>query len=137
LADDFNERSGRRGDFAGKGLNINLVGTNKVLTATVVGLTTATTAPDFAITAGAAAKVAFTTQPSASTVSDVAFAQQPVVAIQDAEGNTVTTAADLVTLTLTTGTGVLGGTISMNAVAAWPTLRGRDSTSTWLAQTRC
>jgi len=96
-------------DFSGKGLNINLVGTNKVLTATVVGLTTATTAPDFAITVGAAAKVAFTTQPSASTAAATAFAQQPVVVIQDAEGNTVTTAADLVTLTLTTGTGVLGG----------------------------
>jgi len=45
---------------------------------------------------------------------------QPVVAIQDAMGNTVTTGADSTTnvvLTLTAGTGTLSGTVSMYAVA--------------------
>ena len=68
------------------------------------------------VTNGSASKLAFTTQPSASTVSGAAFAQQPVVAVHDAAGNTVTDATDLITLTLTTGTGTLGGTLAMNAV---------------------
>jgi alpha-L-rhamnosidase len=67
----------------------------------------------------AASQLVVTTQPSASTVAGVAFAQQPVVTIEDQFGNTVTSGADStvsVGLALTTGTGALGGTISMNAV---------------------
>ena len=90
-------------------------------TATVTaGTRTATTSPAFAITFASASQVAFTTQPSASTVAGVAFAQQPVVTIEDQYGNTVTSGADStvsVALTLTTGAGTLGGTTSMNAVA--------------------
>jgi hypothetical protein len=70
-------------------------------------------------TAGAASQVVFTTQPSASTVAGVAFAQQPVVTIEDQFGNTVTSGSDStvsVALTLTTGVGSLGGTTSMAAV---------------------
>jgi len=73
-----------------------------------------------AVSHGAAAQLAFSTQPSASTVLNVPFATQPVVQIQDASGNLVTNGADAtvnVALTLTTGIGVLGGTTSMNAVA--------------------
>jgi len=79
----------------------------------VVGVAT----HDITVTAGTATKVAFTTQPSASTVAGVAFAQQPVVKIQDANGNTVTTATDQVIITKTTGTGSLNGTMAMDAVA--------------------
>ena len=68
------------------------------------------------VTNGLDIKLAFTTQPSVSTVSGVAFAQQPIVTIQDAAGNTVITATDSITLSLSTGTGTLGGTLSMNAV---------------------
>jgi Invasin, domain 3/Protein of unknown function (DUF1566) len=68
------------------------------------------------VTNGSASKLAFTTQPSSSTVSGAAFAQQPVVTIEDAAGNRVSSATGLITLTLTTGTGTLGGTLSMNAV---------------------
>jgi len=109
-------------DFTGKGLNINLVGTNKVLTATATvaaGVKTTTTSPAFTITFAAASQVVFTTQPSASTVAGVAFAQQPVVKIEDAFGNVVTSGADSsvsVALTLTTGTGSLTGTATMSAV---------------------
>ncbi len=111
-------------DFAANGLNIDLAGSNKVLTATAtlagVGVVTTTTAPAFSIVPGAAAKIVFTTQPSASTVMNTAFAVQPVVTIEDLAGNTVDTGADStvsITLSLHTGTGVLGGTSSMNAVA--------------------
>src|SRR5207237_630747 len=106
-------------DFVGKGLNIDLVGANKVLTATATvaaGVKTTTTGA-FTITFAAASQIVFTTQPSASTVAGVAFATQPVATIEDAFGNTVTGGADStvnVVLTKTTGTGTLGGTTSMN-----------------------
>ena len=71
------------------------------------------------VSAAAANHLAFTTQPSASTVAGVAFATQPVVKIEDPYDNVVTTGTDStasVDLTLTTGTGTLGGTVSMTAV---------------------
>ena len=64
--------------------------------------------------------LAFTTHPSASTAAGVAFAQQPVVTIKDAAGNTITTGADAtatVTLSLTNGLGALIGTVTEVAVA--------------------
>ena len=70
-------------------------------------------------TRAAASKLEFTTQPSPSTLTGVAFAQQPVVKIEDPFGNVATSGADAtvnVALTLTTGTGVLSGTTAMNAV---------------------
>ena len=106
------------------GLSVDLAGTNKVLTATSGTLTSATTSPAFTITAGTATKVALTTQPSASTVAGTAFAQQPVVTIQDAQGNTVTSATDNVTIALTTGTGTLSGTATVAAVAGVATFTG-------------
>ena len=54
------------------------------------GTLTAATSSSFAITVGTAAKIGFTTSPSAST-GGVAFTTQPVVAMQDLGGNTVTT----------------------------------------------
>ena len=106
------------------GLSVDLAGTNKVLTATSGTLTSATTSPAFTITAGTATKVALTTQPSASTAAGTAFAQQPVVTIQDAQGNTVTSATDNVTIALTTGTGTLSGTATVAAVAGVATFTG-------------
>lgn len=72
------------------------------------------------VSPAAASKIAFTTEPSASTAFSIPFATQPVVAIQDAFGNLITSGGDetaTITMTLTTGTGTLGGTTSMNAVA--------------------
>jgi hypothetical protein len=105
------------------GLSVDKAGAGYTLTAT--GSTVDTSAgtvvsSPFDVTVGPAAKLAFTTQPSSSTVAGMAFATEPVVAIQDAGGNTVTTGADSttnVTLTLTTGAGTLSGTVSMAAVA--------------------
>ena len=77
---------------------LDKVGTNKVLTAEVTGLTPATTDPAFAITESVATHVAFTTQPSTSTVAGVEFATQPVVTIRDAFSNTVTSASSNVML---------------------------------------
>ena len=59
------------------------------LTATSGTLTSDTSAP-FTITTSSATSLSFTTDPSSST-GGTAFATQPVVEVQDAGGNTVTT----------------------------------------------
>lgn len=70
---------------------------------------------------GAAVKLGYTQQPSTSP-SGVAFATQPKVAIQDAVGNTVTTASASITLAkvnpTTGGPGTLGGCTSAVATVA-------------------
>ena len=73
------------------------------LTAAASGLTSATST-SFTITVGTASQLAFTTNPSNSTIG-TAFATQPVVTVRDAGGNTVTTSTASVTLTLTTPAG--------------------------------
>lgn len=76
--------------------------------------------------AGAAAKLAFTTQPSATAVSGTNFGTMPVVKVQDANGNTVTGAVDAITLSASTtattcataATGTIAATTNpLNAVA--------------------
>lgn len=76
--------------------------------------------------AGAAAKLAFTTQPAAAAVSGINFSRQPVVTIQDANGNTVTGAVNAITLSASTtattcataATGTIAATSNpLNAVA--------------------
>jgi hypothetical protein len=81
------------------GCKVDKIGTY-TLTAAATGLTSATSS-SFTVTVGAAAKVAFTTQPGGGT-SQAVWTTQPVVAVQDAGGNTVTTDTSSVTLTLTT-----------------------------------
>jgi hypothetical protein len=62
-------------------------------------------------TAGAAASIAYTVQPSGGREFH-AFTAQPVVAVTDALGNTVTSAAGTVTLSRQSGTGALTGTLT-------------------------
>jgi hypothetical protein len=83
------------------------------LSAASPGLTSATSAT-FAITVGPAARLGFTTQPGGGTAGTT-WAAQPVVAVQDAGGNTVVGATDTVTLALTAGTGTAGATIACPA----------------------
>jgi autotransporter-associated beta strand protein len=82
-------------------------------------LDTSVASASVTVDSAAASQIVFTTQPSASTPLNTPFATQPVVQIRDAFGNLVTTGGDAtanVSLTLTTGTGTLGGTTSINAV---------------------
>src|SRR6059058_2171156 len=73
-------------------LSLNLAGTGYTLTATATGLTRATsTAFNISVTVGPAAKLAFTVQPS-NAVGGAAITPAVQVAIQDAQGNIVTTA---------------------------------------------
>lgn len=92
-----------------------VAGTN-TLTATVSGLTPVT----FTATgvAGAAARLALTTAPSATAVNRVALATQPVVQLQDANSNAASGANVTITVTTSVG-GVVGtATASTNASGA-------------------
>lgn len=78
------------------------------LLATSTGLTSATSGL-FSIAAAAASKLAFTTQPSNGNAG-VALGTQPAVTVRDAYNNTVTSPNKSVTLSLTSGPGVLSCT---------------------------
>jgi hypothetical protein len=82
------------------GLSIDKVGTGYTLSASSTGLTSATSST-FNITAGAAAKLVFSQQPSGGAGS-VSFATQPKVTVEDSAGNTVTTDNGAVTLAIGT-----------------------------------
>jgi hypothetical protein len=78
---------------------------------------TFTSAPStaIAITAGAPSKLVVTTEPSSFVASGVAMAQQPVVKVEDASGNVVTTiSTGSATATIFSG---VGGTITAGATA--------------------
>ena len=87
--------------------------------ATVAGGPLTQVSAPFAVVPGAAFALVFTTQPGGGT-SDIAWATQPVVEIDDAYGNRVISGSDstaVVTLALSQGAGVLGGTLQLGAVA--------------------
>src|SRR5438034_4963891 len=69
-------------------LSLNMVGTGYTLTATATGLTSATSSA-FNISAGAAAKLVFTVQPS-NAAAGAMNTPAVQVTVQDAQGNTVT-----------------------------------------------
>ncbi len=83
-------------------LSIDKASTGYTLTASATGVTAATSTA-FTIGAGAAAKLALTTEPSSSASSGVAFTPQPVVQVQDASGNPVSQSGDVVTATIASG----------------------------------
>ena len=97
-------------------LSLNMVGTGYTLTATATGLTGATSNA-FNIGVGAAAKLVFTVQPS-SAAAGAANSPAMQVAVQDAQGNPVTTATTSITLAIGTnpGSGTLAGTTTVAAV---------------------
>jgi hypothetical protein len=90
-------------------LSINKTGTGYTLVASSSGLTSATSS-GFNITPGTATQLVFTTQPSAGTAAGTAFATQPTVTVQDANGNTVTSSSASITLAIGTNPG--GGTLT-------------------------
>lgn len=65
-------------------------------------------------TAGPASKLAFYQQPNGATTNSP-FYTQPVVEIQDTNGNRVSSATNAVTLSLGVGGGALAGTLTNNA----------------------
>jgi hypothetical protein len=92
------------------GCTIDKAGSGYVLTA--ADGTRSVDSNAFAVNVGIAAKLVFTTQPSASSQSSTAFASQPAVTVQDAGGNTVTSDTGSVTLSITSGTGTAGAALN-------------------------
>jgi adhesin/invasin len=71
---------------------------------------TSVTSSNVSISAGPAAKLAMSTQPSSSAMSGAAFATQPKVQLRDVSNNTVSQSGVAVTVGVNSGTGTLGGT---------------------------
>ena len=71
-----------------------------------------------AVTVNAATKLGITRQPSSAATAGTAFAVQPVVAVQDASGSTVTTSSAPVTLAVTGGNGTSGFSCTATTVNA-------------------
>ncbi len=92
-------------------LSITGVAGSKLLNFTSPGLTTAASAA-FNLTAGAATQLFLATQPSASVVSAVTFAQQPVVQLADVSSNFVSQSGIVVTSAIASGVATLGGTLT-------------------------
>ncbi len=89
-------------------------GTNTV-TATADGLSGSPVVFNATATAQPATQLAIVTQPGGA-VSGVPFTTQPVIQVRNANGDVVTTATDAVTVSITSGTGALAGTQTVNAV---------------------
>jgi hypothetical protein len=106
------------------GLSIDKIGTGYTLQASSAALTSATSSP-FNITAGAATKLAFNPSPSNSQ-SQVAFPTQPVVEVQDAGGNLVTSYNGNVSLAIgaNPGSGTLAGTTTVAVSGGKATFSG-------------
>ncbi len=95
-------------------LSINLAG-SKNITATSAGLTSAISNA-FAISAGSASKVVFIQQPTNATAG-VVLSPSITVQLEDALGNTIASIGVPVALSLSTGSGTLGGTLTQNTDA--------------------
>jgi hypothetical protein len=80
------------------------------------------------IGAGAATKLAITTQPTAPTINGGALAAQPVVVIQDQYSNTTTSTAS-VAAAVGSGTWTIGGTTSKAGVSGTATFTDLTATS--------
>lgn len=87
------------------------------LTATDGSLASAVSST-FTITTGAPYQLAFSTQPSVSDTAGTAFATQPVVEVQDAGGNIVTSDTSNVTVSMSSNSSGASLACSNNTVAA-------------------
>ncbi|MDX2057763.1 MAG: hypothetical protein SFV24_08155 [Gemmatimonadales bacterium] len=76
------------------------------------------------LSAGPAAQLAITTQPSATARAGEAFSTQPVVSIQDQYGNVVITSTASVSATVASGSPALAGSTSVTAVGGVATFSG-------------
>ena len=96
------------GVAAFSGCSIDTEGAHTI-TATDAGDALTTTSNSFDVEVGLASQLAFTTQPSTTASGGTVFAQQPVVTVEDAGGNAVTTDASTVTLAASGGDGSVSG----------------------------
>ena len=130
-----NPKSAVAGVATFSNLALDRVGTNYTLTAASGGLTGASSI-NFDITVGAPSKLAFTVQPSNTTVG-VGIAPAMQVAVQDSQGNTVTSSTANITVAIGTnpGSGTLSGTVTQSAVAGVATFAGLSLNKTGVGYT--
>lgn len=109
-----------------------VAGTN-TLTATVSSLSAIT----FNATgvAGAAARLAVTRVPSSSAMIRIAFAVQPIIQVQDANGNLVTSSTAPVIATIASGGGAVAGITTVNAAGGIATFSDLSVSGTVGART--
>ncbi|WP_307044165.1 signal peptidase I [Agromyces ramosus] len=105
-----NPRTTSLGVATFSGCNINRTGTYTLIATS--GTLAASTSASIVVTPGAAARVVFLVSPSSSSTGGI-FSTQPIVAVQDSSGNTVTTSTAAITLSVT---GTPGGTTLTCAV---------------------
>ena len=99
----------RTGVTSFSGCTVDKVGSGYTLAASDRTLSGSSAA--FDVTAGAATRLVFSTQPGGGAVSNTAFPTQPVVTALDAGGNTATGYAGTVVLSIASG-GTAGATLS-------------------------
>ncbi|MBS4029238.1 MAG: T9SS type A sorting domain-containing protein [Ignavibacteriales bacterium] len=120
-----NPLAASNGSATFSGVKIDKAGTGYTLTASATGLT-GITSSTFNITVGAAVKLGYSTQPGDGTGGSN-LSTQPVIAVQDAGGNTVTSATNSVTLAIANnpGSGVLSADANpKNAISGLATFSG-------------
>ena len=104
-----------------------LAGTATALNATIGGALITSTLPTATVTHGPASQIVYTTQPTGGVAQGMNLPTQPVLSIRDANSNVVTTGVDAtadVTLSLTSGTGALSGTLTLAAINGIATFSG-------------
>src|SRR5207247_3174992 len=101
---------------------------SQTLTATDISnpAKTANTSPSITVNVGATSKLTILTQPSYTATAGVTFATQPVIRVEDAVGNLITTDnGRVITATRSAGTGTLQGTVTattVNGIETFPNL---------------
>jgi len=90
--------------------NLTIKGTGShVLTFSTTSPSLSVASSSFTVATASATQLVVTTQPSATAQNGVAFARQPAVQIRDASGNAVAQSGIVVTASIASGGGTLGG----------------------------
>src|SRR5262249_52647725 len=99
-------------------VTLNTVGSQTLTTSDLTdGSKTANTSPTITVGGGTPRKLTLQTQPSSTATAGVPFAQQPVIAVQDAGGNLVATDnGRVITVARGLGTAALQGTLTATTV---------------------
>ena len=105
--------------YAGCAVDLQSTTTYTLLATYTAGPTTGISSA-FAITVGAATQLRFTQQPVGSS-GGTAFATQPIVAIQDAGGNTVPGNASPITVAITQPSAPVGAVLTCTSTTVTPT----------------
>jgi len=98
-------------------LVIEQIGSGYTLVANALPALTPATSDTFTVTSGTAARLAMLTQPSDTVQSGVRFPRQPALRLVDGFGNPVSQPDVAVTVTIATGGGTLGGTVTVATAA--------------------